>query len=242
MLALVLASYWLMCLPTSWLVCRAGTMPTSKWVKCGDCLQQVRPTPEGRLSVRQIACEFGLDVDTVKFNGVRETYDTYIGFTAAAMEGGEAQDSAIIITETPAAGESTAGQGCWSYSPSPFGPSCIARLRPAVSAQLPPCICACLGCHQSWACSHWIPAASGGFCCCSADVWQHTRPNVSPRLCQLLASARQHLRSSIATLLLCTVWLSLLTLRLLQLSQRSTSTMLQQQLDGNSCLAACRVT
>ena len=85
-------------------------MSTLKWVKCHDGLQQVRPTPEGRLNVKQIASNFGLDVDSIKFNGILETYNSS-GFTTEVIPGGQAEDSAITVTGRPAAGKSYAGQG-----------------------------------------------------------------------------------------------------------------------------------
>ena len=51
-------------------------MSTLKWVKYQDILQKVRSTSEGRLSVKQIASNFGLVVDSIEFNGILETYDS----------------------------------------------------------------------------------------------------------------------------------------------------------------------
>ena len=69
------------------LVCRSGTMSTIKWVKYQDFLQQVRPKPEGRLSVKQIASNFGLDVVSIDFDGIFATYDSN-GFTSEVIRGG----------------------------------------------------------------------------------------------------------------------------------------------------------
>ena len=88
-------------------------MSTLKWVKYQDFLQKVRPTPEGRLSVKQIASNFGLDVDSIEFNSILETYDSN-GLTTEVIRGGQAEDSAIIVTGRPAAGKSYAAQGHWS--------------------------------------------------------------------------------------------------------------------------------
>ena len=100
-------------------------MSTLKWVKCQDSLQQVRPTPEGRLSVKQIASKFGLNVDSIKFNSILETYDSN-GFTTEVIRGGQAEDSAIIVTGRLAAGKSYAAEvslsrAAWVVRPSaPF--------------------------------------------------------------------------------------------------------------------------
>ena len=88
-------------------------MSTIKWVKYQDFLQQVRPKPEGRLSVKQIASNFGLDVVSIDFDGIFATYDSN-GFTSEVIRGGQAEDSAIIVTRRPAAVESYVGQGHWS--------------------------------------------------------------------------------------------------------------------------------
>ena len=86
------------------------------WVKHGDRHQQVRTTREGRLNVRQIASEFGLDADSVQFNGILETYDTN-GFTTESIQGGQTEDSAILVAGRAAAGKSHARQGRWSWEP-----------------------------------------------------------------------------------------------------------------------------
>ena len=97
-------------------------MSTLKWVKYQDFLQKVRPTPEGRLSVKQIASNFGLDVDSIEFNGILETYDSN-GLTTEVIRGGQAEDSAIIVTGRPATGESYAAEvslsrAAWAVRPS----------------------------------------------------------------------------------------------------------------------------
>ena len=79
------------------------------WVKYENRYQQVTTNLEGRLNVRQIAREFGLDADIVEFNGVLEAYDTN-GFSSRVVPGGQAEESAIVVTGQPAAGKSYARQ------------------------------------------------------------------------------------------------------------------------------------
>ena len=86
--------------------------------------------------MKQIASKFGLDVDSIEFNGILETYESN-GFTTEVIRGGQAEESAIVVTGRPAAGKSYAAEislsrAAWAVRPSAQLAACCFTCMPSL--------------------------------------------------------------------------------------------------------------